>query len=316
MEFKNFLTQIKNPSFWQAHHQYCFEAEEYPYLFFQMFFTHIKTKKIITIQINKFISDDGNEQSLYTHLQQTMLGMQSFYWLGNILETVSKKQKKNIQEFLSTYNGPNVVGYWVSSSDAPPSQTIKIPLIINQQNFYELMNFFDKKFHPKKLDFIKTFFEEISTISLSFACTMLTYLDLSSLQMLNQLYDYLLKALKIQPSLTILSEYFFSKKPYEFFSVWKKLAHEYPEIFWVTFWTEQIWRAYYTKKFLTQQNFSKARKMSFRLPYSFIKRDLEKIKLKDLADLHDQMYGIDYALKSGSTFCSLEKFYLNHFLLK
>jgi hypothetical protein len=280
-----------------------------------MLFNFLKAQKIISIPFNKLLFDDNDEKSFYAHLQQTTLGMQYFYWLGNIFETFPKKHKKNAHEFLAAYNGPNIVVYCASSTEAAPG-AIKIPRLIDQQDFNEIISFFGKEFHEKKLNLINKIFEQAPTITLDFSCSIIAYLELTSIQMLDQLYEYLLKTLKTQPSLSLLSEYFFSKRSHEFFVLWNKLANEYPEIFWITFWSEQLWRAYYTKKFLTQQNFSKARKMSFRLPYSFIKRDWEKIKLKDLADLHDQMYCIDYALKIGSTFCSLEKFYLNHFLSK
>jgi hypothetical protein len=115
------------------------------------------------------------------------------------------------------------------------------------------------------------------------------------------------------PSLSALTEAFFAKDAQRFFSLWSALEKEYPEIFWIIFWSDHVWRAYNVIQFLQEKNFVQAKRMSFRLPYSFINRDWQKNSPSELVQAYQNLYSIDFALKKGSSFTALDLFYVNYF---
>jgi hypothetical protein len=91
------------------------------------------------------------------------------------------------------------------------------------------------------------------------------------------------------------------------------MQESYPQLFWIVFWSEQVWRAHFVVTFLKDNNITQARSMSRRLPFSFIKTLWKKYSLKELAEANSFLYKADYAAKTGSTFCTLDLFFTNHF---
>jgi hypothetical protein len=62
-----------------------------------------------------------------------------------------------------------------------------------------------------------------------------------------------------------------------------------------------------------QKQFVNAKKMSYRLPYSFINKDWQRVQIDELVECYEFLYQIDYAIKTGSTFCSLDLFFAHYF---
>ncbi|MBY0353073.1 hypothetical protein K2W90_01795 [Candidatus Babeliales bacterium] len=258
-----------------------------------------------------------DEKKIQVMLAQNMLGINSFYWFGDSINTLPEKTKKNLIEFFCLYRGPNSISFFVdleTNISTYPCTLIAIPSTIDYTDLQLLLSFYGKNIPEKKMALLKKIFARTPSLPLDTCCNILNMLDLVSVQLLDQLFTYLEKSLETQPAFAQLSEYFFSGNASAFFSVWSKVSQEYPEIFWLSYWSEQVWRAYHTKKFLQKNDFVQAKKMGYRLPYSFMNRYWKNFKLQDLSELHEQLYTIDYALKTGSTFCLLDQFYLNHFL--
>ena len=87
-------------------------------------------------------------------------------------------------------------------------------------------------------------------------------------------------------------------------------------MFWIAFWTNKLFRAYYFIQFFKKKDFAQARSISYGLPFMFVKRDWQNFSLDQLSKYHDFLYTSDFKFKTGSTFYSLDLFYLNHFCVK
>jgi hypothetical protein len=106
-----------------------------------------------------------------------------------------------------------------------------------------------------------------------------------------------------------LSTYLFQKNGDKFFELWKRIAESYSAPFWVAFWSEQLWRASMFVTLNKQRKYNDARKIAFRLPFSFINRDWHNYSADELAAAHDFIYRLDGRLKNGGSDIGLDLFY-------
>jgi hypothetical protein len=315
INFQTFLQSLHNSEFWNSTPCFYFQGQEFPSLFFASLFELIVKKNILPAPLQRLPLHTTTKAGIQANLAQSFLGSCNFYWLGHLDE--SQKWHKEFGNELCLYKGPNVIAFFAQSDlkvSGPGSiQIIQIEPAVNFEQFNLLQAIFGNPLPEKKVLFIKKLFKLQSSISLDTACMLINYIDLISLKMIPQSEKYLLDLVSSQPSLTQLSEYFFAQNPEKFFDLWITLQNDYPDIFWITFWSEQIWRALNVIQYLNKKDFINAKKMSFRLPYSFLKKDWQLYTKAQLAKLFKMLYSADYTLKRGSTFPALDIFYVSHF---
>jgi hypothetical protein len=321
MNFSDFLTQATNKSFWEQNKIICFSGKEYSFLFINNLFKLLQEKNALAEPYRSLILESTDENKLQSHLQQSFLGQKTFYWLGEC-DSKETTKKKNTLDFLIEYKGPNFIAFFLNEDKITTkisNALQKITLIeleqCNESLFAKITTIFDKNFSKEKLDLVKKIFLKINIISIDQAFLLMQYIEIISLKAAEKSYEYLLNITStLKPELYTLSQYFFNKQHKTFFSTWSKIQQDYPEMFWISFWAEQIWRAFYVTKFLKENNFAKAKSLSFRLPFSFLKNDWKTFSLNELANAYEFLYTSDFKLKTGSTICSLDMFFLNHFL--
>ena len=318
MDFNVFLKKAKEESFWTNKRIFCFKGENYPSLFFYLFLKLLERDKLTVYPIKRESNLVADYGQLCLQLDQSILGQYNFYWLGDVGQAKSKVRKK-IVDYLFKYQNSNQVAFFIPNDvkhgRAEYVESISISDVISYGDFKNLAVFFEHDFSSEKLLVMRKLFSKVGTISLDFACSLLGYLELVNVRFIGEFFDYFSRNLKVEPSLFQLSEYFFSMRPNRFFKLWSTLQGEYSEMFWLAYWSEQIWRAYYVTKLLRNKEFARAKKMSFRLPHSYIKQDWKRINLEHLSALYKHLYSIDFAFKKGVT-CSgaLDLWYCKHFL--
>ena len=100
----------------------------------------------------------------------------------------------------------------------------------------------------------------------------------------------------------------------QFFESWNSMSRDYSDLFWTTFWSEQLFKASAYISLNNGKNFLQAKRIAYRLPFSFIQKDWKMLKVHELAQAHNQLYAIDMNIKNGLN-AHLEHFYLNFMLL-
>ena len=65
---------------------------------------------------------------------------------------------------------------------------------------------------------------------------------------------------------------------------------------------------------MKNNNNTAARTVSFRLPFSFLKKDWRMITGTQLQRAHEEIYNLDHAFKNSGSFDMLDLFYLTFFL--
>jgi len=304
---------------WHKHPVLCFKSNSYYGLFFRQLFDYAAHQKLLPAELGKIDIAAIDKKALQATLSQTMLGASYFYWLGNI-SALPAKNKELVLSYAATYQGPHVIALFVDDNEKvgfkAKDAVIEIPAMVDFILFEELAKAFNYILVGKKREVAQQIFSLVRTINLDEACMLYHYLELVSSKAYEEYVAYLAQLVGASPSLQQLSEAFFARNAQEFFRVWSMVYHEYPEMFWVVFWSEQVWRAYHVVQFLTKKDFVAAKRMSFRLPYSFVNRDWKKAKAAELSKFYERLYSIDFAIKQGSTFYSLDFLYFEYFLDK
>lgn len=317
MSFKTFIVEAQKNDFWGKTHSFCFRGQSYPSLFFTTLFSHLNVEKTCSMSYKKLSLEDIDQKTVYGMLSQSMLGMQLGYWFGDITQSVSEKKCKEYVDYFIGYQGPHTIVFFVEGNEKiAPSDTctvIAIDYVIDYTTALKIFAFFACTLDERRIQIVRSIFQHNETLSLDSVCLLMHYLELMPTKLSEQAVAYIMKILGTAPSLSMLTESFFAKDAQRFFSLWSVLEKDFPDIFWIIFWSEHVWRAYNVMQFLQEKNFVQAKRMSFRLPYSFINRDWQKNSLSELVHAYQNLYSIDFTFKKGSSCTALDLFYVNYF---
>jgi len=324
MNLNQFLSQIGSDGTTLSQHTVlCFKDASgngsYPLLFFSLFCSQLKKNETILVEVVDLSGQERN--SIESKLQTSFLGLQTFYWLKNITE-IDEKKRAFWMAYLSDYRGPNVVAFFTHDQSVTMTKddhvVIVIPDAIDQKTFLSLAAFFCKNSVIPNSSITKIVQGRgaisrgaISrgAISLDAACLLLHYIILLGTNVDIFVDRWLDKIVMPERSLFTLSTSFFAKKSDTFFRLWSEISNDYADVFWVAFWSEQLWRAHQFVVLSKAQQFEQAKKIGIRLPFTFINRDWKLHNPAQLRQAHDDIYAIDYCLKNGGSSISLDLFY-------
>lgn len=321
MKISEFLVKAKETSFWKESTTFCFRGNSYSFLFLRVLFNFLKKKEIVSFDCLRV----AEKNLLLASLQQCFLGQKSFYLLGNVVDNISSKSKKNKQDvidFLASYQGPHSIAFFLpreykfSSKKTKNVMQVDLEDISNEKELFAVLKFFEQDLSSDKINILKNILKEVGTIPLDAICMFINYFMVTNFRLTSLLPRHFINLLEPEVSLYSLSEAFFSKKEKLFFKLWSECHNEYSAPFWIIYWSEQLWRAFHVTKFLKQNDLISAKKISFRLPFSFVKSGWKTCYLNELLNAHKFVYDIDFAVKTGASFCFFDFFYYKYFLGK
>lgn len=312
---KTFLTVCHNYDF-EKNPVIIFTAKEYPVLFFSRLIERLRLVRNFDF---KFLAHDAPLLEVQVQLQTTFLGQASFFWCGS-LSSFDNTLRKKYCSFFSSYYGPHVVWAFIEDKDLKDQAAL-----FNKTCIVNL----DDSLSTAQWEQLFTLLFDTVTWSDVYHLTREKYkvASLDVLVMLGQyrlvlgknttrfMQEWLESILAPQESLFTLAQYFFARKPSHFFRMWKKIRHNYDTLFWVAFWSEQVWRAYYVITFIKKNQLTLAKQMAFRLPFSFLQRDWKGISQNDLSIAHALLYEGDFRIKNGGSDLFLDLFFARHFLM-
>lgn len=313
MQLIQFLESASSKEFLNTPRVILFQAREYPIVFLSQFFTVLKAQQYVeTIACDTLVP-----QEIFAKLEMSFLGLSSLYWLTG-MEDLDEKRKSALVTYLKSYTGAHTVFGFISSDSSIKEQKnlliISIPDALDAAIFQALAVYFQKINAQKNTLFQKLLFAHAPTITLDQCCVAIHYGQLIGKD--TQLFcaSWLDAIIAPEKSLFILSQHFFAKDAKAFLQLWAKVGHEFGLPFWVAFWSEQVWRASYFIAYQEQKQFAPAKKISFRLPFSFMQRDWKKVQREELKNAHAFLYDFDFNLKnSNSESISLDLFFAKFF---
>jgi hypothetical protein len=310
MVVQKFLEHISKTKQLPQGDVFCFSGREYPLLFFYYLTSFLKKHGTAIETINCTDVDIVSIKSL--------LSMMSFsgavtYYLENFVGLPAKKQQE-LLDFLRAYAGPHRVVFFSDTAvSAAQVTSIELPSEVAPRDYFLIRFLVNGASLSDKTEFASELVMRTDQLSLDKACFFAQYEALIGKNSDEFFSEWMKHLAEPTSSLFTLSQYFFSKKNRLFFRQWSYMCDLYLPPFWISFWADQLWRAYMYVELMQQKKVAEAKKAQYKLPFSFINRDWSAYSLDELRDAHHCLATIDFQLKNGSSDIGLEYFFTQFF---
>lgn len=284
----------------------CLRAKNYPLLFCREFITYLAKHNKWNIDVQDM---QGDSAAAMASLHTTFLGHKSWYWLHSDAG-IAKKILEQWHTFLRAYTGPNTIIFCTASNKVASSwYVIDLPEVVNSSGFKQIAWMMG----VKQYNFIEHLFQKVGTVSLDQAIILCRYATLIGKSSRVFFDSWLPQLVVADVSFFGLSQALFARNARQFLKQWQRVRMLYAPQFWISFWSEQLWRAYCYIRLYKEGKKLEAKKIGFRLPFSFLQNDWRNYSLQELQNAHNQLYSIDYSIKQGASESGLELFYINFF---
>lgn len=312
MKLTEFITTIQtSPEKLYQYPRIIFTGQSYPVLFFSYIATAFNKKQpgMLTL-IDPEIQEDSQ---IRAQLQTSFLGMQRMFWFGSS-SSLESSASKEWARFLDNYSGPNTVLFYREENQSKAhALELALPQQVDKKMFQAIVSLTGLPAHSGVEEFSKTLFERVQSVSLEHACLLAQYAGLMGAKNSDFFDDWFDRIAVADSSLFTLSQYFFAQDAKSFFVFWAKIHSVYGEPFWITYFSEQLFRAHAFVTYMRQGNRAQAQRVSYKLPFSFMQRDWKKYQPEMLKRAHDELYHLDYQFKNGGTPYALDLFYSRFF---
>lgn len=293
-----------------------FQGTTYPHLFFTQYFDELK------FQLNtdlKMLDIQSNDFNIRSQLSTSFLGMSCIYWLADA-SSLKLKQKDNFIKYLLSYQGPHKIIVFLDSKISLAQQKNLFIVHIKDKYFIDdaraLWCEIDLEESKKIAYFLTQIYKVKNSYSLDELCVLKNYLDLVGSDPKLFYQTWIPRLVIADTSLFTLSQLFFEKKEKQFLNLWLQIKSLYSDMFWVSYWSDQVYRAYFFIRFTNTENYAAAKQVSFGLPFSFLKQSYKTYQLHELQGFHQQIYSIDIALKNGGNSYEIDQLYIDFFIGK
>lgn len=306
MDLLTFISQ-ESPS--ALGHVFCFIAKQNSLLINKVF-----KKKLETVSTAMTVlSSLESPSALRAHLDMSFLGEVSVFWLNEDILS----ENPSIYSYLYSYTGPNIVGYLNKTDSAQGKHhtvVIEVPDEVNYELFTQLFAFLYPTQSIKTTPIIKQIFKIYSLVAVDSVLLIMYYCILVGNKSDAFLNGWLPTLLNPEKSLFMLSALLFSKKEERFFKLWTLISSDYSDPFWTTYWSEQLFKATLFTSLMHAKNYAQAKRIAYRLPFSFVQKDWKLVTVEELKRAHDHLYEIDWNIKNG-LHAHFEHFYLQFMLI-
>ena len=278
---------------------FCWESEQ-P-LLADAFFGQMRGKGLNV----RLISSESSLQAVKAQLAVSFLGQQLFYRYAGF-DLLSASHKRGFIDFVSTYSGPHWVVFY--------SQDLQIIKQLQGQKVYcvDASLKFDRIAGWRlwlyllgsviavetELLFADIFsrFGKCSVDQILVASRYAIFLRQNAHRFFAEYGEDILGG---TVSLYDLVGALLACKREAFFVIWKKAKKSYPDQFWLSFFSEHIFRAHWFIFYLQKGDSASAQQIGTRLPFQFLKKDYKLTDVLALRKLHQDLYSIDWGLKNG-----------------
>lgn len=293
-----------------------FSAKIKQELFLMQLFNYYKTLGFH--QISSINIQDMNFDEIQFNLTSSFLSSKSIYFIKDF-DLANTNLKSNLLNFFKNYTGPNLIFFLDTAKHAILQNLnsvlcVDLPDQINLEINVALHNFFYPQYIFDPL-FITKALQKQNNLSIDQALILMQYQISLGRKFDNFFEIYLEKIIPSDKSLFLLSQHFFSQDFKEFFNYWQEIKADYPEEFWIPYFSEQIWQASIFIHTLNTLGLIEAKKSAYRLPFSFINKHYKNFNFSFLSKAHDDLYFLDYNFKNGVTQIGLDV-WLTKFITK
>lgn len=290
-----------------------FQGATYSHLFFMNMFDRIKTESNVDF---KTIDIQSGDFGFKSQLATSFLGMTCVYWLGDA-SALKAKQKDDLMQYLAVYTGPHKVILFVDSkTEVTQSKHLTIVTMKDKYFFDDAKSLWvtqDLREAQKSAAFLNKIYKIKNSFTLDELCLLKNYQDLITAESQEFYESWVTRLVVPDTSLFTLSQLFFEKKEEAFFKLWLQVKPLYADMFWIAFWSDQLYRSYFFIAFTQEENFAAVKQVSFGLSFSFMKQSYRQYKLDELQKFHEALYAVDSSLKNGGNAYQIDQLYIEFF---
>jgi len=313
MKFIKELSQQLEPSWWASKSVLCFSGPAYPLLFLTAW-----QQRLRSVLSQRFIVCDLEKQdvsALKNSLGTSFLGESCIYYLGDLSQLPAKKRDL-WEQYCANYRGPHCLIVCTGKDKAfkknDAAVVVELPEWLNQQECFEMLGLCMSSVELARCKpLVTAVFKRQGRVQFDQGYWLGFYARLMGNQVDEFMRTWLELIIPNEASLFELSGALFAGKREEFFKKYQTLKDLYPLPFWITFWSEQLFRATYFSQYRKDSRLQEAKQISFRLPFSFIQKDWRSMSPEKLKAGHELLYEIDYSFKNGGSDTLLENFYFH-----
>ncbi len=291
-----------------------FQTSSYSHIFFMQLFESIKQQMPCDVKI---IDSNVSEFSYKSQLETSFLGMQCIYVMPDI-SGLKAKQKDDMIHYLMSYQGPHKVIMFVDEKVVVEKHThIEVLHLKDKYFFQDAKNLWtsqDTQEMQKTAFFLHEIYKVKNSFTLDELCFLKNYQNLITHDTKEFYASWITRLVIPDTSLFTLSQFFFEKKEEHFFKLWLVIKPLYADMFWIAFWSDQLYRAYFFIAFTQQENFTAVKQVSFGLSFVFMKQSYKQYQLQELQRCHQALYGIDTALKNGGNSYQIDQLFVDFFV--
>jgi hypothetical protein len=313
MEHSKYITQAVAALQNQSTSVIVFQAAAYSHIFFMQLFEYLKNQQSIDY---KTIDIQSGDFAFKSQLSTSFLGMECTYSLGDTT-TLKPKLKDDLVHYLQGYQGPHKVIMFVDEKTKMNQSANLIVLAMKDKYFAQDAKSLWESKDSKQVQKTALFLHEVYKIKNSFTldelCLLKNYQDLISGDAKEFYASWITRLVIPDTSLFTLSQLLFEKKEEAFFRLWLEIKPLYADMFWIAFWSDQLYRSYFFIAFTQQENFAAVKQVSFGLSFAFMKQSYKQYQLDELQRFHQAFYAIDTALKNGGNSYQIDQIYVDFF---
>lgn len=311
MVLTTFVEQVKHSKTLTHARVFCFSASSYPLLFFYHLISFFRRN---SVPIENLSCVSGDIASIKAMLSTMSFSGENYYWLEGF-HTLPEKKQQELLLYLRTYQGPHRILFFSDKGtidSVAGMLTIALPQAITLQDFLAIRFLVNDKLQDKS-SFASQITMYSDYLSLDSVCLLAHYELVLGKSADDFFVHWMTRIIDPTSSFFVLSQHFFGKKLKPFFRQWVTISEQYPPTFWAVFWADQIWRAYVYCDLMKQKKYPEAKKVQYKLPFSFINRDWYSFSLTELRNAHHFLVAIDFQLKNGASDIGLQHFYNQFF---
>lgn len=322
MELTDFLKQFADDpiGFINQKSVICFVgSDDYPVLLFNRLMASLKKNSTLL-----FSYINGDElSSAQLQLQTLLWGQKALFRIGSI-STTDSAAVRDFYAYLDGYQGPNSVLFFMSSTAYKECNTQRQWLVITVPD----------QISPRLLSLLSVLYPDCSAATMHLfgqrllsrypdssvenALHLLNYATVMTAKNIDQFFDQVAPLLITDiGSLFALSQDLLAQQQKSFFQKWLAIESHYQPVFWISFFSNQLWRAHCFVTLMQNNQPQEAQKVATRtLPFSFMRVDWRKYKSSTkLRDAHHKLIEIDRKFKTVGGNYSFDLFFAEFFLV-
>lgn len=251
--------------------------------------------------------------------QQQMFTPEQLFWLAQAHIDLTAKETEHLYNVFKHATPQNRYFVYITTIDEKKITSLASVLVIllpdrcTRADATAVQQLLGMVLSPVKEAVVHEIMRQYEKLSIDDIAMLIRYIAVTAVRDLPHARATLSDLHQSDSSLFDLSSLFFAYKKKEFFLAWDQLHGNYPPVFWVSFWSDLVWRAYHFIHYQQTSKSAEAKKIGSRLPFNFVQQQWKVIAPERLSQALHFLYEVDLRLKKSSEFCGLDLFFTRYF---